>query len=695
QVAASALLPALAMLEAEGVALILREDDGDTPTLTVRGAAGQQSQIVQRWRRLPLDAGTPAGYAVLSGAPVYVGSTAEARQRFPAMFRVPSTLTQQAWAAVPLRAGGVVIGALGVGFGQGRDFPPAERRFLETVADQCALAVERARLYSTAATERERLAAVLDRLPAGVVIGEAPTGRLVLGNAEVERIWGQPFQAGIGFDQYGTYRGFHPDGRPYEDDEWPLSRSLTRGEVVTGEEVDVERLDGTRGTIVVNSAPIHDADGTVTAAVCTFVDITDRAEARRRLDAAYEAERKARAAAEAASERLGRLQQITAGLAEALTVEQVAAVMVRGGLSVAGCRSAWIGVLDETGEALGVLAASFPVGPGGAHPAQRRLATGRGHPHRPTGLAVLGRGRAGPLPGVEGDRHRRRCARRRPAGLARQADRRDDAQLRRRGHVRRPRTGADHDAGRAVRAGAGAGPAAGALARRRAGAAAEHAAQRAARGRRAGADGPLPPGGRVARGGRRLVRRGRAARRPGRARGRGRGRPRPAGGDHDGTAAQRAGRAGAVHRVAGAGPGRARAVRGTGRGRPAGHGRVRGARPDRRHLPVRLRRPPAAVGAPSRRRHRAARGGPVAAAVRAAGRYDRPAPGGDLPARARRPAAALLRRPGRAAPGVADRGPAPAGRGRGGGGGRARLVGRARPADDGRRRGRRRGAARG
>ena len=201
---------------------------------------------------------------MLSGAPVYVGSTAEARQRFPAMFRVPSTLTQHAWAAVPLRAGGVVIGALGVGFGQERDFPPAERRFLETVADQCALAVERARLYSTAATERERLAAVLARLPAGVVIGEAPTGRLVLGNAEVERIWGQPFQAGIGFDQYGTYRGFHPDGRPYEAEEWPLARSLTRGEVVIGEEVDVERGDGTRGTIVANSAPIHDADGTVT-----------------------------------------------------------------------------------------------------------------------------------------------------------------------------------------------------------------------------------------------------------------------------------------------------------------------------------------------------------------------------------------------------------------------------------------------
>ena len=302
---------------------------------------------------------------MLSGTPVYVGSAAEARERFPAMFRVPSALAQHAWAAVPLRAGGVVIGALGVGFAEERDFPPAERRFLETVADQCALAVERTRLYGTAATERERLAAVLSRLPAGVIIGEAPTGRLVLGNAEVERIWRQPFRASVDFDSYGTYRGFHPDGRPYDADEWPLARSLARGEVVTGEEVDFERGDGTRGTMVVNSAPIHDADGTVTAAVCTFVDITDRAEARRRLDAAYAAERRARAAAEAAGERLGRLQQITAGLAEALTVQQVAAVIVRGGLSVAGCRSAWIGVLDETGEALGVLAASFPVEPDG------------------------------------------------------------------------------------------------------------------------------------------------------------------------------------------------------------------------------------------------------------------------------------------------------------------------------------------
>ncbi|HST66494.1 MAG TPA: SpoIIE family protein phosphatase, partial [Mycobacteriales bacterium] len=365
QVAASALLPALSVLEAQGVALLLREP-GEPPMLTVAGAAGYPPELVGQWRRMPLTAGTPAGAAVLSGEPRYVGSAAEARATYSEMFRVPPPGTQQAWAALPLRTGDTVLGALAVGFAGTREFPAAERRFLETVATQCALAVERTRLYSTAATERERLAAVLSRLPVGVIIAEAPSGRLVLGNTEVERIWRHPFLASASIGEYGAYRGFHPaDGRPYEPAEWPLARSLSTGEVVTDEEIDFERGDGSRGTIVVNSAPILDPDGFISTAVCTFVDITDRAGARRRMDAAYTAEQRARAAAEAAGERLGRLQQVTAGLAEALTVEQVASVMVQGGLSVAGCRAAWIGVLDDAGDELVALAASFPIEPGG------------------------------------------------------------------------------------------------------------------------------------------------------------------------------------------------------------------------------------------------------------------------------------------------------------------------------------------
>ena len=233
------------------------------------------------------------------------------------------------------------------------------------MAAQCALSLERARLYETAHTERERLRAVLARLPVGVIIAEAPSGRLVLDNEEVERIWRRrscsppasastaPTPASIRLRPAVPAGGVAAGPRP------PPARWSA------DEEIDIERGDGSRGTIVVNSAPIRDPDGSVAAAVCTFLDITERAESRRRLDGAYAAERSARAAAEAAWRRLDRLQRVTAALSEAVTVEQVAEVMVQGGMSVLGCRSAWIGVLDGPGEELVALAASFPVEPGG------------------------------------------------------------------------------------------------------------------------------------------------------------------------------------------------------------------------------------------------------------------------------------------------------------------------------------------
>jgi serine phosphatase RsbU (regulator of sigma subunit)/anti-sigma regulatory factor (Ser/Thr protein kinase)/PAS domain-containing protein len=368
QVAAAALEPALTLLGAQGGGLVLRDPPGDgPPTMTIAGVVGYPPDVVARWRRLAVDGSTPAGDAVVSGTAVYLAELGEARRRYPATFAEAAALgTERSWAALPLRAGGEVMGALMLTFAGRRVFAPEDRAFLETVAAQCALAVERTRLYEVAQADRERLRAVLARLPVGVVIGEAPSGRLVLGNAEVERIWRRPFLRSASVGEYSGYRGLRPGGDvPYRPEEWPLARALLTGEVVADEEIDIERGDGTRGTIVVNAAPIRDPDGSVVAGICSFLDITERAEARRRLNSAYEAEREARAAAEAAWSRLDRLQKVTAGLSEAVTPVQVAEVMVQGVLAVLGGTSAWIGVLDEPGRTLVALAASFPVEPGG------------------------------------------------------------------------------------------------------------------------------------------------------------------------------------------------------------------------------------------------------------------------------------------------------------------------------------------
>ncbi|MEX2584334.1 MAG: ATP-binding protein [Gemmatimonadota bacterium] len=134
---------------------------------------------------------------------------------------------------------------------------------------------ERARREAEAVSAR--LEAVLQQMPSGVILAEAPSGRLLLGNQQVERIWRFPFLTSGTTGEYDRYPGFHPDGRQYRMEEWPIARSL-KGELVLDEEIQIRRGDDTRGTISVSSAPIEDGDGRVVAAVAIFDDVTERKE---------------------------------------------------------------------------------------------------------------------------------------------------------------------------------------------------------------------------------------------------------------------------------------------------------------------------------------------------------------------------------------------------------------------------------
>ena len=128
--------------------------------------------------------------------------------------------------------------------------------------------------------ERARLEAVLRQMPSGVIIAEAPSGKLILGNEQVERIWRRPFRPATDFEEYpDQYEIFHPDGRPYQLEERPLARSIRTGEVVTAEEIGFLRGDGTSGTMWLSSAPIRDREGRIVTAVAVFNDITERKQA--------------------------------------------------------------------------------------------------------------------------------------------------------------------------------------------------------------------------------------------------------------------------------------------------------------------------------------------------------------------------------------------------------------------------------
>ncbi|MEW6382337.1 MAG: PAS domain S-box protein [bacterium] len=128
--------------------------------------------------------------------------------------------------------------------------------------------------------ERAKLEAVMQQMPSAVVISEAPSGRIILGNKQAEEIWRQPVLSSANVEEYGKWKGFHlEDGRPYRGEEWPLGRSLLHGEVVIDEKAGIIRGDGTRSVISIRSTPIRNREGEIEAAVVIFNDIAAHIEA--------------------------------------------------------------------------------------------------------------------------------------------------------------------------------------------------------------------------------------------------------------------------------------------------------------------------------------------------------------------------------------------------------------------------------
>lgn len=124
--------------------------DARAQRLEVVGAQGLTPDALAGLRQLSLHTSHPLVEAVRLRQPVWLGLASEAHARFGAL----SSLTEQAWAALPLLQAGKAIGAVLLGFETPRAFTGAERTLAETVAHHAAQTIERIRLT----TERARLA---------------------------------------------------------------------------------------------------------------------------------------------------------------------------------------------------------------------------------------------------------------------------------------------------------------------------------------------------------------------------------------------------------------------------------------------------------------------------------------------------------------------------------------------------------
>jgi PAS domain S-box-containing protein len=122
--------------------------------------------------------------------------------------------------------------------------------------------------------ERARLQAVIDTIPVGFFLVEA-SGKVVVTNDEAKRIWAGtvPLEK---ISDYAEYVGYWPDtGERLKAEDWPAAHALSHGRSTKDVMVEIERFDGTRGTILFSGAPIRDATGSTTGAVVAIQDISD------------------------------------------------------------------------------------------------------------------------------------------------------------------------------------------------------------------------------------------------------------------------------------------------------------------------------------------------------------------------------------------------------------------------------------
>jgi diguanylate cyclase (GGDEF)-like protein/PAS domain S-box-containing protein len=119
------------------------------------------------------------------------------------------------------------------------------------------------------------LEVLLDQVPTGLVVAEAPSGRIVMFNAEAARILGHPVIPADGQVEYVQYGAIHIDGTSYQPHEHPISRALA-GEVVRDETVRYRRGDGVVARLSASASPVRSPNGRILGAVTTFIDMTER-----------------------------------------------------------------------------------------------------------------------------------------------------------------------------------------------------------------------------------------------------------------------------------------------------------------------------------------------------------------------------------------------------------------------------------
>jgi two-component system, cell cycle sensor histidine kinase and response regulator CckA len=145
---------------------------------------------------------------------------------------------------------------------------------------------EQRRAQRRAETGQRTLDAILEHIPDGVGIADAPDARVRMVSRWGAEMAGHPQRDFLNLSpkehtaQWGV---MDAHGTPAAWDELPMTRAVRKGELVANEEWMLRRPDGTEVPILVNAAPIVDRKGAITGGLAVWRDISQRKEIEEKL----------------------------------------------------------------------------------------------------------------------------------------------------------------------------------------------------------------------------------------------------------------------------------------------------------------------------------------------------------------------------------------------------------------------------
>jgi GAF domain-containing protein len=132
---------------------VATENSSSLLTLSASGTSTETAQFLQN--PVPLDERVPASAVISSGEPIYWVSLDERDRSFPQLAAFPSHC--RSWAILPLAVHGTTFGVLSLGWRVQSRFDEIASAFLMVIAQQCAVAVDRAQIEESERAERETL----------------------------------------------------------------------------------------------------------------------------------------------------------------------------------------------------------------------------------------------------------------------------------------------------------------------------------------------------------------------------------------------------------------------------------------------------------------------------------------------------------------------------------------------------------